>query len=166
MVERLLMMKVDEALDVCRGWNEPRRVPGNPFRLVCSVASPATLDEVSDAWPGASLNEDLLELWSASREATLFVDADYGQWGLRLLSPSASATLTREKQVERLQDFRPHDVVIGRFLGDQDLLVVEVDGSVLVSLPLYPRAEWFAPARSLRAFISEYVAKAGDKYWE
>jgi hypothetical protein len=60
---------------------------------------------------------DALDLWAACRQARLFQDVDYGQWGLALLAPSASETRTAQARVARPADLRPDDVVLGEFLG-------------------------------------------------
>jgi hypothetical protein len=94
------------------------------------------------------------------------MDADYGQWGLRILSPDQSVERTRRELSERKDAFRSGDVVLGEFFGDQDLLVVDKEGRVLVALPLDPRADWFQPAPTLTEFFDRYVSTDGAKYWE
>jgi hypothetical protein len=111
-----------------------------------------------------------MELWNACREARLFEDVDYGQWGLVLLSPSSSAERTSEAREARPSEFRPDDIVIGEFIGDQELVVVASSESgrrpVLIALPLDGRHEWFLAAMTLGEFLARYFDANGDKYWE
>jgi hypothetical protein len=160
------MITVRAALDKCADWGEPRTVEGNPFRLACRLEGAATPHEIDEAWPSKLLPTDLRELWTTSREGELFVDADYGQWGLNLLSPAASAARSAKEREERPDDFAPGDVVVGQFLGDQDLLVADDAGAVLVALPLDERADWYKPAPSLAEFLDRYVSAKGAKFWE
>jgi hypothetical protein len=88
----------------------------NPFNLRSTVDTPAQPTELYERWPGGDLPRDALELWAACREARLFEDVDYGQWGLVLLSPSASATRTARERDARPSDLRPDDIVLGEFL--------------------------------------------------
>lgn len=164
------MTSVAAALAAYRERPEP--LPGattNPFTLSSTVEEPADLAEVERAWPGRRLPDQLAQLWAAARGARLFVDVDYGQWGLVLLSPADSAERTRVELTARPGDFRPDDIVVGEFLGDQELLVVAgVAGQhqVLVALPLDDRADWDVAAEDLGQFLTLYLQHGGDTYWE
>jgi hypothetical protein len=63
-------------------------------------------------------------------------------------------------------------LVVGRFLGDSDLLVLRCDetapdvGSTLIALPIDPRGDWPTVARSFREYLERLIAAEGDKYWE
>jgi hypothetical protein len=142
----------------------------NPFKLVSTLDGPAGGNEVEDAWSGHELPSDAVDLWAACREARLFEDVDYGQWGLALLAPSASATRTAQEREARPSDLRPDDIVLGEFLGDQELLVLAPSETgrrkVLIALPLDSRADWFGAAADLGEFFGRYFDSAGDKYWE
>src|SRR6266567_6050588 len=117
--------EVTEALASFRPYTEPWDDLGdNPFKLCCSFSGPATNEEIRSAWPTASLPAELVDAWSVSRESHLCEDMDYGQWGLVLLSPAASAERTAEQRAQRARAYRPGDVVIGEFLGDLELLVM------------------------------------------
>jgi hypothetical protein len=99
------------------------------------------------------------------------MDIDYGQWGLHILSPRACAARTAEEQAARTGDFDPCDLIVGEFLGDQDLLVMhpQTNGSamqVLVALPLYGRPDWFNVGSSLEEFLRQYLVEVGEKFWE
>ena len=144
--------------------------PDSPLRLVSSVSAPAAPGEISTAWQGRSVPDEVTGLWSAARAARWFEDADYGQWGLGLLDPLASRQRTEAERGERPQDVRDDDIVVGEFLGDQELLVVapseEGVRRVLIALPLDARADWFGVAGDLAQFLASYFAARGDKYWE
>jgi hypothetical protein len=159
-------MTIREALAPCEGWMEPRSVEGNPFRLACRLRGPASPGEIERAWRGVGIPPEVEELWRTYREAELFADVDYGQWGLRLLPPDGSAARTASEREERRDDFQDTDVVIGEFLGDQDLVVLDALGQVRVALPLDPRSDWYRVGASLTEFLSRYVNASGDKYWE
>jgi hypothetical protein len=96
----------------------------------------------------------------------MFIDADFGQWGLRVLSPQASAARSKVERLRRPRDVGVTDVVLGEFLGDQDLLVVDLEGRPLIAPPLDPRDEWHKPAPNLAAFFTKYVQGSGAKFWE
>lgn len=138
----------------------------NPLRLGHHVGPPATKDRIATAWPDGRCRPEIAALWTTTETADLFIDLDFGQWGLRLLSPEASAARTRQELSERPGDFRSGDVILGEFLGDQELLVVEGGGGVRVAWPLDPRPDWPRPADDLVSFLRRYAASGGDKYWE
>jgi hypothetical protein len=166
-----MMAGVAGALGDFRAYAEPRDGYGDsPFKLGCSLSGPASDEEIASAWPGVALPDELIGVWSVSRESRLFEDVDYGQWGLLLLSPAASAKRTVEQRAQRPGAYRPDDVVIGEFLGDIELLVMAPseagDRRVLVALPLDDRHDWFPAAPSLARFLEKYLESRGGKYWE
>ena len=112
----------------------------------------------------------MAQAWSSSRQSRLFEDVEYGQWGLLLLSPEAAAQRTAQERVQRPAAYCADDVVIGEFLGDQELVVVapsEADRRhVLIALPMDDRPDWYAAAGSLAEFLDRYLTAFGDKYWE
>lgn len=143
--------------------------PQNPFRLVSSLPSPATMQEIEAAWPSPPPAE-VAALWLSCRAARLFEDEDYGQWGLVLLDPQACRARTESERAARAQDLRGDDIVLGEFRGDQELLVLcpSEDGPrrVLIALPLDPRSEWRGAGGGLAEFLERYFATGGEKYWE
>jgi hypothetical protein len=165
------MAAVVEALDRYRRQpSPPEGSSSNPFKLVSSVGDPSGASEVHEAWSDIELPGDLLELWASCREARLFEDVEYGQWGLVLLGPAASRARTAQERAARPSDLRPDDVVVGEFLGDQELVVLAPSEAgrrrVLIALPLDGRDDWFAAASSLGEFLVRYFDAAGEKYWE
>lgn len=164
------MTSIAEALEKFRRQPSPPDGSNNPFRLLSTLEEPARPAEVEHAWSGVELPSDAAALWKSSREARLFEDIDYGQWGLSILSPSASATRTKRERDARPMDFEASDIVLGEFLGDQELLVLAPaergDSRVLIALPLDGRRDWFAAAPSLGQFLDRYFQHSGNKYWE
>lgn len=136
------------------------------IRVVCKLEPPATAAEVEAAPMHARTHSDLVDLWQTTRQAELFVDVVHGQWGLRLLSPDQSSALTAREMHERPEDMHVDDVVIGKFIGDDELLLLEGDGTVRVEWPIDGREDWPRPARSLREFLGRYAQGVGAKYWE
>lgn len=157
------MTTVSVALERFRG--HPRRTARNPFALHSSFAPPSRSEEIEEAWP-QGVNRQARELWSAASEARLLADVDYGQWGLVVLSPTGSAARTNMERSARPADVEKGDVVIGEFLGDQDLLVLARTGQVLVALPLDHRGEWYVVGRDLADFLDRYWRADGEKFWE
>ena len=139
-----------------------------PFPLSSSFFEPASTDEIADL----RLDAGLHDFWTIAGSAELFEDTTYGQWGLHILTPGAAQKLTAEQLVDRERDFRRTDLVVGRFHGDSDLLVM--DGATLkgsacvwrVALPLDARADWPIVASSFSKFLERYIEAEGDKYWE
>ncbi|WP_236644012.1 hypothetical protein [Sorangium cellulosum] len=169
MVEGVLMSRMHDVLRRFRGAPNVRRAD-NPFRLVSSVSSAAGPGEIDAAWHPREIPDEVTSMWCAARSARLFEDADYGQWGLVILDPQASRLRTDAERLARPRDFRDDDIILGEFLGDQELLVVAPSESgirrVLVALPLDPRSDWPGAAKDLAAFLDDYFDAGGNKYWE
>ncbi len=75
-------------------WSAPRRSPESKpdiptLTLVCEFS-----DHGVDVNSGATLPPHLIEFWQKCSTATLFKDIEYGQWGLRLLTPSEAKVET------------------------------------------------------------------------
>jgi hypothetical protein len=85
--------------------------PSN-WRVRCG---PASAGEVEEAWSDKALDPQAVDLWAEYREALLFNDTEYGQWGLKILSPGRSAEVTASEAAERPSDFQLYDVVFGEF---------------------------------------------------
>ena len=142
-----------------------------PVPLKCSFMQPANDVEIEGAACGLALPAALIDLWRFSSGAMLFEDETYGQWGLRVFSPSDATRATAKHAADRPDQFKPGDLVLGEFLGDSDLLVIRCDGSasdygsLVVALPLDERSDWDAAAPSLEEFLEAYVTAHGDKFW-
>jgi hypothetical protein len=150
--------------------DEPVAEGTTPFKLRSTLSKPADPDELGAAWPERSLPDDLLALWAATREARLFEDVEYGQWGLVLLPPETSAARTARELADRPRDMRPDDIVVGEFLGDLQLLVLEPDTTrgarALIALPLDGREDWPVAGESLGDFLATYLDNNGEMFWD
>lgn len=169
MVEGLPMIGVAEALARFRRDPDVRSAQ-NPFTLRSSLAEPAASREIALSWGPREIPADAHALWAHAREARLCEDVNYGQWGLHLFDPKASAIRTERERVSRPSEILDDDIVVGEFLGDQELLVLAPSEQgtrrVLIELPLDPRHEWFGAARGLAEFLDAYFDARGDKFWE
>jgi len=146
-------------------WRKP-----SPGGLGSEWKPTASAEEIAAAWPDSLIPDDAVELWAVCRSARLYADTAYGQWGLVLLSPAASAARTALERAARPEDVTADDLVIGEFLGDLDLLILAPgerdERRVLVALPLDPRVEWYGVGSSLADFLVAYGEADGDKWWE
>lgn len=150
---------------------EPVRLDGiRPMVFGHSLAEDgATSEELQETVQ--TLPEGIRRFWRLSRWARLFEDKTYGQWGLVILEPPAATATTQEFLKRRTSDSVCGDVIVGRFLGDSDLLLVRCDpsaddfGAVLVAAPIDPRPDWNVVARSFGEFLRLYVEAQGRKYW-
>lgn len=169
-------MTIEEAIcSMKEGWSEPRDYIAvckiKPMAFVCHFSQEAAT-QYDIAALDYVLPPALSQFWKIARSARLFHDCTYGQWGLDILIPSGAADETRRQRQQRQDDYDATDLVVGRFLGDSDLLVVRCNqaapdfGTVLVALPLDPRNDWYLVAKSLDEFFTKYVEAKGDKYWE
>jgi hypothetical protein len=142
-----------------------------PFKLRCTFnvlgANNADVERFD-----TSLPNDLVHFWSTTESARLFEDASFGQWGLEILAPLVARQVTNEQERARPTDFVGGDLVIGKFIGDSELLLIRCNpeasdyGSLLVVSPLDPRPDWPTVADSLGHFLEQYALAQGDKYWE
>jgi len=168
------MSKTTEMIGLLKErWGTPREVFHRgrrcPFLLRCSFASePAdTLERMP-----FSLPEDIREFWLAARSATLFKDHQFGQWGIEILDPDQALRETSRRVAARQRDFITSDLIIARFFGDSDLVVIACDpeqskfGSVTIALPIDRRPDWPLVASSFGEFLEKLVEAQGDKYWE
>ena len=152
-------------------WAEPRRPVhhgrGTSAPVVCSVK------ELRNTTPfDSNVPPDVATFWGAYDGARLFVDTQYGQWGLVLHGPAGAKRLTDKFRAQRARDAAPGDLVLGEFLGDSELLVVRADPTaedynvVMIALPLDPRSDWSVAADSLGTFLEKYDTAQGAKFWE
>jgi len=174
--ERMIGMTVNEAIHLLKEKGAHLRAPIeldgiSPMVFTCNFANSGVerdnLDALSITCPS-----DLLSFWTVTEYATLFLDSTYGQWGLQILDPNQAVERTKIFAKERKRDFSEGDLIVGRFLGDSDLLIVRCSddesdfGKVLVALPLDPRSDWYNVADSFADFLEKYIAAKGDKFWE
>ena len=156
-------------------WHEPRfskteATSLSSLRMQCTLYRGSPITSQRHLRP--SLPDDLIDLWSLINNAILFEDIDYGQWGLKVLSPKEAIEATGDFMQNRPKEYSIGDLIIGTFVGDQDLLLVRCDrgapdfGQMLVVLPLDQREDWWNAANTLSEMLSKYVTNEGSKYWE
>lgn len=159
-------MSIRGILEECaERYSRPQRLHGeDSFRFACSVSFVQSGRGLMDAPV-----DDLAMLWNVCNSAKLFLDVDYGQWGLAILSEIDSRSRTMEYEQSRSEDARPGDAVFGEFLGDSDLLIYargeSGTGRVLVCLPLDPRSDWYPVGDSIEDFLQKYLDNFGKKFW-
>jgi len=153
------------------GCAKPIPIDGLPdMEFACSfedtVVENSTISREFAEWPG-----DLVEFWRITSRARLFEDQRYGQWGLSILDPATAVAATQRFRERRFHDFLAGDLVLGRFIGDSDLLIVRCDpsssdfGHVLVATPIDPRAQWSRIAKTFAGFLDNYIQACSEKYW-
>jgi len=115
---------------------------------------------------------ELRDIWRTASTMAFCYDALYGQWGMILWSPEQVLVKHQFFKNIRPQEYADGDLIIGEFLGDNDLVVLRCDpnsgdfGSVLISLPIDPREDWYRCALSLNELIRGLIDNPGKKYWE
>ncbi len=117
-----------------------------------------------------NIPNDLRLFWQLVDKAVLFLDTDYGQWGLRIFSYSEALKESFLEKRNRSNDYIASDLVIGEFIGDLDKLVIDCSqanfGRVFVSLPIDSRRDWHIVASSFQEFLNLYIEGRGEKFWE
>lgn len=156
-------------------WCRPRSVLHQgkkcPFDLLCTFSEDFVSSE-EIAIHGLFPSDDLLEFWKICNKARLFEDKLYGQWGLELLSPEEVSRETSDLKNERPDDYVNGDLIIGKFIGDSDLLLMRCDpatedfGLLLIVSPIDKRSEWYHLLTTLADFLLKYSMGQGKKYWE
>jgi hypothetical protein len=140
------------------------------IRFECVVEPPASNDEISEHWHIDEVPTEVRELWLTCSSAILFKDIDYGQWGLRILSPSGAAADTADSFKWRKVDLKEGDIVVGKFIGDQERVLFTTnnagDKQIMIMLEIDERKDFPIVANSLAEFLTLYWEHHGDKYWE
>jgi hypothetical protein len=119
-----------------------------------------------------NVDEGLMEFWRMHESAELFKDKVYGQWGLRILTPSASRKITQDELIERPREMLSTDLVFAEFLGDSEQLLMDLAFNnptrkpIYVKLPLDRRYDWPKIADSFEEFLEKYHTANGEKFWE
>lgn len=153
-------------------WSFPKLAVqhGRPTRVPLACDFSFQLSKLKTEWQ--DIPKDLAKFWEYCVEAKLFVDVTYGQWGLEIYSTKAAVLQTNNYRLDRPTDCATGDLIVGHFIGDQDLLMVRTDrnsldyGEVIVISPLDPRAEWYKAANTFKDFLKIYCQSEGAKFWE
>ncbi len=114
---------------------------------------------------------DVKEFWSLTESAILFKDVEFDQWGLHILPLNEAIKLATEEKTVRKNQYIINDYIIGKFIGDSDLLVISCEkgieyGKVRISTPIDPRSEWPILAQTFTEYLKLYIENEGVKYWE
>lgn len=112
----------------------------------------------------------LQELWSTCNGCRIDEDIHFGQWGLVILDPEQSHQQTIHFHECRPDDALPNDIVVGTFLGDEDLLIYCAsnanEGDFRIALPLDARSDWYHLGINLAEILNNFAQLPGSKYWE
>lgn len=152
-------------------WSKPRKANHNNEETIQEFACDFS-DEVADFSAGYPLKipNDLKEFWLNAKEANLFFDVNYGQWGLYIMSPEEALLTTEREKADRPNDNENEELVIGNFLGDSDKLLIDCSlesaGRITISRPIDERKDWPIAANSFTEFLTCYMEKEGEKFWE
>jgi len=118
-----------------------------------------------------SLPSDIEELWNLSSSLELFKPVEDGLIRLQVFGPHQVIDSMKNLPAYRHAELRTGDLVLGRFLGEDDLLIVRCDaaaddfGIVIEADTLDGRAEWLIAARRLSEFLQMYLDSDGDWFW-
>lgn len=106
----------------------------------------------------------LREFWRHTSGGPLLVDEQFGICGLSLYDPEQAKQRTRDR-IEAGYEVAESDRVIGEFVGDTDMLIVDEHDRVVISTASYPRDDWYT-FESLPDVLSKYIQAGAEKYWE
>jgi hypothetical protein len=161
------MKEIDAFIELLKNqYTEPQTFRVGDFALQSTLT-----DE------GVSVNDypyeiprDVVAFWSKCRDATLFEDKEYGQWGIRILSPDDALKATIEYKEYWSDMCKDSDLIIGRFIGDSDLLMVSCDksndyGYLYCVEAINKRDKWMLVSQRFLDFLENYIKWTGDKYW-
>lgn len=152
-------------------WSIPRKTIHNNeetfLELICEFSD--EIAHIPKEYP-YEIPQDLKNFWHSTKEAGLFIDNTYGQWGLRILSPQDALLNTKEQREIRENEYKSSELIIGNFMGDSDKLVIDTGsenfGRVTIALPIDSREHWPIVSDSFTNFLIAYIEKNGYKFWE
>lgn len=104
------------------------------------------------------------ELWQRTSGGVLMCDLQFGICGLTLNDPDEA----KKVSVDRARlgyEVTESDWVIGEFTGDTDMLIIDGNNMVLISIGSYSRKHWYL-FTSLEDVLEKYVQSGAEKYWE
>jgi hypothetical protein len=139
------------------------------LRMTCRVQPPFA-NGAPDEPP--NIPHDLRAVWRETGGAALFLDPDYGQWGMTIFMPEGAAKATAEYLRLRPRHAIKGDLIIAEFRGDSDLVLLRTDpdasdlGEIWIVDPIYPRKQWERAASSFTELIARFIAAEGEKYWD
>lgn len=127
--------------------------------LTCSLGS-----GLSDRDIPVDAAGQLREFWRRTSGGLLLVDEQFGICGLTLHNPTEAKQRSRDRADDRYE-VSDSDWVLGEFVGDTDMLIIDADDAVVISAGSYPRSDWYR-FESLSDVLSKYVETTAEKYWE
>jgi hypothetical protein len=104
------------------------------------------------------------EFWQRTSGGMLLRDLRFGICGLDLNDPDKARKVTRDR-AEFGYDVTESDWVIGEFVGDTDMLLIDENNNVVISTGSYSRESWYTFA-SLEDVLQKYIASDAEKDWE
>ncbi|OBB10244.1 hypothetical protein A5761_27985 [Mycolicibacterium setense] len=128
--------------------------------LTCSLGS-----GLGDSDIPVGATGQLREFWRRTSGGLLLVDEQFGICGLTLHDPTQAKQRSRERADDGYEVNSDSDWVLGEFVGDTDMLIIDADDAVLISAGSYPRSDWYR-FESLPDVLSKYVETTAEKYWE
>jgi hypothetical protein len=140
------------------------------LRLASRAGTAARRDEIRQL--PVRVSSELEHFWMTCGGAEFFRDIDYDQWGLDILAPWDAVKATHELAEDRPADVFRTDLMIGRFRGDSDFVVIRCDpnqddfGQVVIGLPLDRRADWYFTRMCFSEFLRVFIETRGQKFWE
>ena len=171
---RMTEQSIDSLLDTIRAIGDycpPEITPPEIYR--CQVLPPVPWDKQTiEAAIQVEIPLDLDLLWRKASSLSLFEDIANGQWGLIILAPNEIPAFQREKYSYWGKELIRGDLIIGKFVGDPDIVIVRCDparddfGSVVIGKAIAHRNGWFIAAPSVVAFLRAYLDAGGDWFWE
>jgi len=102
--------------------------------------------------------------WRFTTGGPLLVDRQFGICGLSLNDPTRSRQQVRDRASSGYE-VAESDWVLGEFVGDTDMLIIDENGGVLVAAGSYPRRDWYR-FDSLSVLLRRYVQSHAEKFWE
>lgn len=127
--------------------------------LTCRLSAGVADDDIPE-----QVGVELREFWRHTSGGLFLVDEQFGICGLTLYGPSQAKQRSQARAADGYQ-VSESDSVIGEFVGDTDMLIVDGQGKVVISAGSYPRADWYT-FDSLADMLRRYAETGAEKYWE
>lgn len=161
-----------------QNWQTPKFPAYDPhsFELSCIINDGNSAHDLMDRVAVLGIHhisEAYLAFMNATDGAVLFYDEKYGQAGLKLYGTRDIVQANIQWQDSyRNKELLPTDLVIGEFIGDSDLLLLNCDiksedyGKMIISLPIDKREDWYFLSEGFQEFLNHFIQNEGQKYWE
>jgi hypothetical protein len=145
---------------------------GNEWDAYFRFTLPATELEIAHIQSRWYLPLSYRQFLTISNGASLFKDAQYGQWGFFLYG--ANDLIDKNEQWHRLYRSMPADyLVFAESFGDADFLIInthhseETDECTIIASDVgYELNTWPTIAQSFAEWLHRLINSQGTKYWE